>query len=230
MDGSLYELHGVARFFQRGPTTVRALDGIDLSIASAELVALEGPSGSGKTTLLQLLGALDRPSNGEVLFEGRDLARLPDHELAGLRLRSFGFVFQQFNLIPTLSAVENVEAKLAPVGGTLQRALEMLGEVGLRDRADHLPQQLSGGEQQRVAIARALSVEPRVVLADEPTGNLDSATGSEIIDLLANLAAEHGSTVVVATHDASLAARAPRRLAMRDGRLVAGPALEPAGV
>jgi putative ABC transport system ATP-binding protein len=230
MDGSLYELRGVARFFQRGPTTVRALDGIDLSIAPGELVALEGPSGSGKTTLLQLLGALDRPSNGEVLFEGRDLARLPDHELAVLRLRSFGFVFQQFNLIPTLSAVENVEAKLAPVGGTRQRALEMLGEVGLSDRADHLPQQLSGGEQQRVAIARALSVEPRVVLADEPTGNLDSATGSEIIDLLANLAAEHGSTVVVATHDASLAARAPRRLAMRDGHLAAGPALASTGV
>jgi putative ABC transport system ATP-binding protein len=230
MDGSLYELRGVARFFQRGPTTVRALDGVDLSIAPGEFVALEGPSGSGKTTLLQLLGALDRPSNGEVLFEGRDLARLPDHELAGLRLRSFGFVFQQFNLIPTLSAVENVEAKLAPVGGTRQRALEMLGEVGLSDRADHLPQQLSGGEQQRVAIARALSVEPRVVLADEPTGNLDSATGSEIIDLLANLAAEHGSTVVVATHDASLAARAPRRLAVRDGHLAAGPALASTGV
>jgi len=230
MGGSLYELRGVARFFQRGPTTVRALDGVDLSIAPGEFVALEGPSGSGKTTLLQLLGALDRPSNGEVLFEGRDLARLPDHELAGLRLRSFGFVFQQFNLIPTLSAVENVEAKLAPVGGTRQQALEMLGEVGLSDRADHLPQQLSGGEQQRVAIARALSVEPRVVLADEPTGNLDSATGSEIIDLLANLAAEHGSTVVVATHDASLAARAPRRLAVRDGHLAAGPALASTGV
>jgi putative ABC transport system ATP-binding protein len=230
MDGPLYELRGVARFFQRGPTTVRALDGIDLSIAPGELVALEGPSGSGKTTLLQLLGALDRPSNGEVLFEGRDLARLPDRELAVLRLRSFGFVFQQFNLIPTLSSVENVEAKLAPIGGTRQRALEMLGEVGLSDRADHLPQQLSGGEQQRVAIARALSVEPRVVLADEPTGNLDSATGSEIIDLLANLAAEHGSTVVVATHDASLAARAPRRLAMRDGHLAAGPALASTGV
>ena len=225
---ALYELRGVAKFFQRGPSTVRALDGIDLEIAAGEFVALEGPSGSGKTTLLQLLGALDRPSAGEVLFEGSDLSRLPDHELAALRLRSFGFVFQQFNLIPTLSAVENVEAKLAPVGGTRARALELLGEVGLSDRADHLPQQLSGGEQQRVAIARALSVEPRVVLADEPTGNLDSATGNEIIELLANLAAEHGSTIVVATHDATLAARAPRRLAMRDGHLVGGPALIPA--
>ena len=219
-----YELQGVAKFFQRGPTTVRALDGIDLSIESGEFVALEGPSGSGKTTLLQLLGALDRPSAGSVVFEGRDLATLPDGQLATLRLRSFGFVFQQFNLIPTLTAVENVEVKLAPIGGTRERALELLAEVGLAGRADHLPAHMSGGEQQRVAIARALSVDPRVVLADEPTGNLDSATGSEIIELLAGLAAEHGSTVIVATHDAGLAARAPRRLAMRDGRFVANPA------
>jgi len=142
-------------------------------------------------------------------------------ELAALRLRSFGFVFQQFNLIPTLTALENVEAKLAPAGGSRERALELLGEVGLAERQDHLPQELSGGEQQRVAIAGALSVEPRVVLADEPTGNLDTATGSEIIDLLAGLAEKHGSTVIVATHDATLAARAPRRIGMRDGRLLA---------
>jgi putative ABC transport system ATP-binding protein len=217
-----YEVRGVAKFFQRGPTTVRALDGVDLVIEPGEIVALEGPSGSGKTTLLQLLGALDRPSAGSITFEGRDLASLPDRELAKLRLRSFGFVFQQFNLIPTLTAVENVEAKLAPTGVADVRdcALELLREVGLAERADHLPAHLSGGEQQRVAIARALSVEPRVVLADEPTGNLDSATGAEIVDLLANLAAEHGSTVIVATHDAGLASRAPRRIAMRDGRLV----------
>ena len=198
----------MSKFFQRGPTTVRALDGIDLEIEAGEFVALEGPSGSGKTTLLQLLGALDRPSAGDIVFEGRDLVGLPDHELAELRLRSFGFVFQQFNLIPTLTAVENVEVKLIPAGGTRERALQLLDEVGLAARADHLPAHMSGGEQQRVAIARALSVEPRVVLADEPTGNLDSATGGEIIDLLRNLAAEHGSTVIVATHDAELAARA----------------------
>ena len=216
-----YRANRLSKFFQRGPTTVRALDEVDLEIAAGEFVALEGPSGSGKTTLLQLLGALDRPSSGDVLFEGRDLARLPDHELAGLRLRSFGFVFQQFNLIPTLTALENVEAKLAPTGvdDIEGRAACMLEEVGLAERAHHLPGHLSGGEQQRVAIARALSVEPRVVLADEPTGNLDTKTGGEIIDLLAGLAAEHGSTVIVATHDPSLAARAPRRLAMRDGRL-----------
>ena len=219
-----YELKDVAKFFERGPSTVRALDGVDLEIEAGEFLALEGPSGSGKTTLLQLLGALDRPSAGTVLFERRDLAKLPDNQLAALRLRSFGFVFQQFNLIPTLTAVENVEVKLAPVGGGREKALQMLGEVGLAERADHLPAHLSGGEQQRVAIARALSVDPRVVLADEPTGNLDSATGGEIIELLAGLAAEHGSTVIVATHDAGLAARAPRRLAMRDGKFVGNPA------
>jgi putative ABC transport system ATP-binding protein len=217
-----YKVSGLSKFFQRGPTTVRALDGVDIEIGAGEFVALEGPSGSGKTTLLQLLGALDRPSSGDVVFEGRDLARLPDHELAALRLQSFGFVFQQFNLIPTLTALENVEAKLAPTGvDDLEgRAERMLEEVGLAERAHHLPAHLSGGEQQRVAIARALSVEPRVVLADEPTGNLDSTTGGEIVELLAGLAAEHGSTVIVATHDATLAGRAPRRLSMRDGRLV----------
>ena len=217
-----YKVSGLSKFFQRGPTTVRALDGVYIEIGAGEFVALEGPSGSGKTTLLQLLGALDRPSSGDVVFEGRDLAELPDHELAALRLRSFGFVFQQFNLIPTLTALENVEAKLAPTGvDDLEgRAERMLEEVGLAERAHHLPAHLSGGEQQRVAIARALSVEPRVVLADEPTGNLDSKTGGEIVELLAGLAAEHGSTVIVATHDATLAGRAPRRLSMRDGRLV----------
>jgi putative ABC transport system ATP-binding protein len=216
---ALYAVSGVAKVFQRGPTIVRALDEVDLEIEAGEFLALEGPSGSGKTTLLQILGALDRPSSGTVTFEGRDLAQLPDSQLATLRLRSFGFVFQQFNLIPTLTAVENVEVKLAPVGGTRERALELLDEVGLAHRADHLPAHMSGGEQQRVAIARALSVEPRVVLADEPTGNLDSATGGEIIELLANLAAEHGSTVIVATHDASLASRAPHRVRMRDGKI-----------
>jgi putative ABC transport system ATP-binding protein len=220
---ALYTLEGVSKFFQRGATTVRALDGVDVRIEPGEFVALEGPSGSGKTTLLQLLGALDRPSSGRVLFDDRDLASIPDHGLADLRLRSFGFVFQQFNLIPTLTAVENVEAKLAPLGigdrEVQARALALLEEVRLGERADHLPAHMSGGEQQRVAIARALVGEPRVVLADEPTGNLDTATGGEIVELLAGLAAEHGATVIVATHDADLARRAPRRLSLRDGRL-----------
>jgi len=218
-----YELKDVARFFRRGDVPIRAVDDVTLRIAAGDFVALEGPSGSGKTTLLQLLGALDRPSNGQVVFEGSDLASLGDHDLAELRLRAFGFVFQQFNLIPTLTAVENVEAGLAPMkvddAELRRRSLDLLGEVGLADRAEHLPTQLSGGEQQRVAIARALVKEPRVILADEPTGNLDSASGAEVVDLLAGLAASRGTTVIVATHNADLAARAPRRLTMRDGRL-----------
>jgi putative ABC transport system ATP-binding protein len=225
MSEALFELSGVAKRFRRGDATVSAVDGVDLTIGAGELVALEGPSGSGKTTLLQLLGALDRPDEGQVHFEGRELSRLGDRELAQLRLRAFGFVFQQFNLIPTLSARENVEIVLAPGGlrGTELRARadSLLDEVGLSARADHLPSHLSGGEQQRVAIARALGNEPRVILADEPTGNLDSATGADAIELLAGLAARRGTTVVVATHDATLAARAPRRVAMRDGRVTA---------
>jgi putative ABC transport system ATP-binding protein len=224
----LYDVQGAKRFFQRGPSVIEAVGGVDLQIEAGEFVALEGPSGSGKTTLLQLLGALDRPSSGSVRFEGRDLAALGDGELAELRLNAFGFVFQQFNLIPTLTALENVEAGLAPVGvpGSELRArsLALLEEVGLAGRASHLPSHLSGGEQQRVAIARALVVGPRVILADEPTGNLDSQTGADVIDLLAGLATSRGATVIVATHDAGLAARAPRRLAMRDGRLAVGAA------
>jgi putative ABC transport system ATP-binding protein len=220
----IYEVRNASKSFRKGPSDVRAVSGVSLEIGAGEFVALEGPSGSGKTTLLQLLGALDRPSEGQVLFEGRDLGTLGDGELAELRLRAFGFVFQQFNLIPTLSALQNVEAGLAPVGVPREvlreRSLALLDEVGLADRAAHLPGELSGGEQQRVAIARALVVEPRVILADEPTGNLDTKTGADVIDLLAGLAAQRGATVIVATHDAGLAARAPRRLTMRDGTVV----------
>jgi putative ABC transport system ATP-binding protein len=221
---SQYELVDVGKVFARGTTLIHAVREVDLTIEAGELVAIEGPSGSGKTTLLQLLGALDRPSSGRVAFEGRDLAELPDGELAELRLRSFGFVFQQFNLIPTLTALENVEAKLAPAGlagdELRDHAEALLDEVGLAERALHLPAHLSGGEQQRVAIARALALEPHVILADEPTGNLDTATGAEIVESLAGLAARRGTTVIVATHDAALADRAPRRLTMRDGRLL----------
>ena len=219
----MYEVRTVSKWFVKGPTIVRAVDAVSFEIEAGEFVALEGPSGSGKTTLLQLLGALDRPSEGAVDFEGRDLATLRDNELARLRLGAFGFVFQQFNLIPTLSAVQNVESALAPAGvhgvELRERSEALLAEVGLAARAEHLPAQLSGGEQQRVAIARALSVEPRVIFADEPTGNLDSTTGAEIIDILSRLAADRGTTVIVATHDADLAGRARRRQAIRDGRL-----------
>jgi putative ABC transport system ATP-binding protein len=221
---SQYELSGVGRSFTRGSARIDAVADVELAVEPGEFVAIEGPSGSGKTTLLQLLGALDRPTTGRVFFAGRDLSTLSERELAELRLRSFGFVFQQFNLIPTLTALENVEAKLAPLGAPsdeqAERARAMLAEVGLAARGEHLPTQLSGGEQQRVAIARALSVEPKVILADEPTGNLDTSTGAEIVDLLAGLASRHGTTVIVATHDAALAGRAPRRLPMRDGQLL----------
>ncbi|MDX6514707.1 MAG: putative transport system ATP-binding protein [Gaiellaceae bacterium] len=225
MTGGLYELSGVRRVFRQGDRLVEALAGIDLSVAQGEFLALEGASGSGKTTLLQLLGGLDQPSAGRIAYDGHDLGGLGDGELTELRLRSFGYVFQQFNLIPTLTALENVQAALAPHGVSdadlRRRSEKLLDEVGLAERASHLPSQLSGGEQQRVAIARALVGEPKVVLADEPTGNLDTATGGEIIELLSRLAAERLATVVVATHDAELAKRAPRRVAMRDGVIVA---------
>ncbi|MDP9181604.1 MAG: ABC transporter ATP-binding protein, partial [Actinomycetota bacterium] len=172
-DGShpLYLLEGVERAYQRGGTTVHALRGVCLEIHPGELLAVEGPSGSGKSTLLQLLGAMDTPTAGRVDFDGRQLANAKDKELTGLRRDAIGFVFQQFNLIPTLTAVENIEIAMAqPSRAT---ALQLLEDVGLGDRAEHLPSRLSGGEQQRVAIARALANDPRVVLADEPTGNLD---------------------------------------------------------
>jgi putative ABC transport system ATP-binding protein len=230
-----YELRGVSRLFRRGAGSIRAVDGVDLEIRAGEFVALEGPSGSGKTTLLQILGAVERPTAGEALFEGLDLGSLPDGRLSALRLEAFGFVFQQFNLIPTLTAVENVEAALAPLNPPpaelRSRSLALLEEVGLAERATHLPSHLSGGEQQRVAIARALVKEPRVVLADEPTGNLDTRSGADVVELLADLAARRGTTVIVATHDRDLAARAPRRLQMRDGQIVgAGAAAEQVSV
>ena len=226
-NGTLYELRDATRRFRRGGATISAVAGIDLELPAGGFVALEGPSGSGKTTLLQLLGALDRASSGQVFFDGRDLGALPDRELATLRLHAFGFVFQQFNLIPTLTAVENVEAGLAPMrppkDELRRRSLALLQEVGLEARSDHLPSQLSGGEQQRVAIARALVKEPRVILADEPTGNLDTKTGNDVVELLAGLAVRHGTTVIVATHDAELAVRANPRIQMRDGRILGDP-------
>jgi putative ABC transport system ATP-binding protein len=219
-----YELEGVARSYGEGATRVLALDGLNLTIGRAEFVAVFGPSGSGKTTLLQLLGALDRPSGGSVRFEGQPLERLGDRTLADLRLRAMGFVFQQFNLIPTLSAAENVEAALAPLAiSRAQRkaAVEThLEAVGLGPRAHHLPTQLSGGEQQRVAIARALARSPRVVLADEPTGNLDTDNGEMVMDLLARLHTDLQITLVLVTHDEWIAERADRVLRLADGRLV----------
>jgi putative ABC transport system ATP-binding protein len=229
---SMYELQEVSKTFRQGSVQIDAVHEVDLEIGEHEFVVVAGPSGSGKTTLLQLLGALDRPSSGSVFFEGRDLAALGDGELARLRLEAFGFVFQQFNLIPTLTAAQNVEVALAPrgvAGAELREQAErLLGSVGLAARAEHLPSQLSGGEQQRVAIARALANEPRVLLADEPTGNLDSETGSEIVELLRSLSSQRGQTVVLVTHDQTIASRAPRVVRMRDGRVLAAPVAAPA--
>jgi len=221
---SLYRLNNVTKSFRQGGLEILAVCELDLTISAGEFVAIAGPSGSGKTTLLQLLGALDRPTRGELLFEGRDLARESSSSLTKLRRETIGFVFQQFNLIPTLTAAENVESALAP---TRRSASErrgavagVLDAVGLSDRAGHLPSKLSGGEQQRVAIARALVNEPRVVLADEPTGNLDSATGQEIVSLLRSLSSQRSETVVLITHDPDVASRADRVVRLADGRLL----------
>ncbi len=221
---ALYQLTDVRRVYRTGGGEVRALDGVDLVIEPGELVAVEGPSGSGKSTLLQLLGALDRPTSGSLLFDGRELNALGDRELTRLRSAEIGFVFQTFNLIPTLTAAENVEAAMVPSGGNGRerraRVAELLEQVGLAARAGHLPTRLSGGEQQRVAIARSLANGPRVVLADEPTGNLDSATAEEVVETLRSLSADRGVTVVVVTHADEVARTAKRRVRVRDGKVL----------
>jgi putative ABC transport system ATP-binding protein len=220
----IYSLQAVDRVYGQGAGEVRAVHDVDLEIGPGEFVVVVGPSGSGKTTLLQLLGALDRPTRGEIHFEGRDLVSMRDCELTELRLRTIGFIFQQFNLIPTLTAAQNVEAALAPAGleadARRARAVALLETVGLGGRATHLPSQLSGGEQQRVAIARALANDPDVLLADEPTGNLDSKTGEEIMALLKSLSTDHGQTVILITHDVEIAAQASRVIRMQDGQLL----------
>jgi putative ABC transport system ATP-binding protein len=221
---ALYRLSELVKTHGDGQTEVRAVDGVDLAIHRGEFIVIAGPSGSGKSTLLQQLGALDRPTSGTIEFEDQDLARLGDRALAELRLRTIGFIFQQFNLIPTLSAQENVELAIAPTGLPAARrsakAAELLDRVGLGSRARHLPSELSGGEQQRVAIARALANEPDVVLADEPTGNLDTSTGDSILGLLYDLWQAEGLTIVLITHDPAIAGTAPRVVRLADGRVV----------
>jgi|SRR5450755_1768582 putative ABC transport system ATP-binding protein len=223
----MYTLSDVTKNYRKGDHTVAALAGLDLSIEDGEWLAIQGRTGSGKTTLLQMLGAMDRPSAGAVRFCGRDLAGLPEAELTEVRAASIGFVFQTFNLIPTLSAIENVEAALVPLSipaaRRRARAAQALEDVGLGDRAQHLPSELSGGQQQRVGIARALVKGPKVLLADEPTGNLDVDTRDEIMSLLKKLWGEHGLTLVLVTHDTSIAERAQRVGVMKDGQLFMGP-------
>ena len=212
---------GLVRTYRQGDEEVPALRGIDLSVRAGEFVAITGPSGSGKSTLLHCLGGLDRPDHGSVILEGRDISALPDAELALVRRRRIGFVLQFFNLLPTLDAVENVEFPLLLDGATdvRGRALASITAVGLGHRARHRPSHLSGGEQQRVALARALVTEPAVVLADEPTGNLDSATGRSILELLRKTA-DRGQTIVMVTHDERGASFADRIVRLADGAIV----------
>jgi len=220
----ILEAKALRKQYQMGQVAVNALCGVDLGIRQGEFVAIMGPSGSGKSTLLHLLGGLDSPTDGDVTLAGRRLAHMTDDEVTIVRRRQVGFVFQFFNLLPTLSAAENVALPLLIDGKRLQdyaaRIDELLALVGLSERRDHKPDQLSGGEQQRVAIARALVTEPVMVLADEPTGNLDSHSGKEILRLLRRACDEKGQTIVMVTHDPSAASHADRVIFMRDGQLV----------
>jgi putative ABC transport system ATP-binding protein len=224
MDQAIIKLVGLTRTYRVGPTNVAAVAGVDLEIGRGEAVALVGPSGSGKSTLLNLLGGLDRPSGGEIWVEGENIATAPAKRLVAHRRERIGFVFQSFNLLPQRTALENVEVPLMVAGlgrgERRARARELLEKVGLGQRVDHRPNQLSGGEQQRVAIARSLANKPSILLADEPTGNLDSATGAEVMGLLRELN-EGGLTLIVVTHDSAVAGYADRIVRLRDGKIVA---------
>ncbi|MFM9692704.1 ABC transporter ATP-binding protein [Streptomyces europaeiscabiei] len=219
----MYVLSGVTKRYVRGKDTVTALDGVDLTIADGDRLVIQGPTGGGKSTLLQMLGGLDKPSDGSIELDGTDLARLSEGKLTKVRSENIGFVFQSFNLIPTLTAQENVETALVPLGvkakDRRRRSAEALESVGLGERLGHLPAELSGGQQQRVAIARALVKRPKVLLADEPTGNLDEAMRDEIMEVLEALWKEHELTFIMVTHDSTLAKKAPRVATIRKGRI-----------
>lgn len=219
----LVRAEGLRRDFPMGQTVVHALDGIDLTVEEGEFLGVTGPSGSGKSTLLHLLGGLDRPTAGHIWVRGRDLTALDENELAAYRRQEVGFVFQFFYLVPTMTALENVEFPMlfarVPPAQRRERALYLLERVGLADRRNHRPTELSGGEQQRVAIARALANDPALILADEPTGNLDSRTGAEVMRLLAELNAE-GRTIILVSHDPAMIAYTRRHIRMLDGRIV----------
>jgi ABC-type lipoprotein export system ATPase subunit len=229
MNEPLLSARNLTRTYTLGKRALEVLRGVNLDVARGEFLALRGASGAGKSTLLHLIGGLDKPNAGEIYFAGQNLAALSQSELAQFRRRRVGFVFQSYYLLPELDALENVclPARVArvPAAQAEARGRDLLARVGLQDRMEHRPYELSGGEQQRVAIARALINEPELLLADEPTGNLDSHTGSEIIELLKSLRAENQTTLVIATHDANVAATAPKVVELVDGQINPGSGL-----
>lgn len=222
------EAHGLKKTYTLGKTEVQALRGVDITASAGEFLAVMGVSGSGKSTLLHLLGGLDRPTEGSIKIDGVDISKLKDNQLADLRSKKIGFVFQFFNLLTRITAVRNVRLPLEIAGASgkeaQKRALELLKLVGLEDRANHRPTELSGGEQQRVAVARALTNNPKIILADEPTGNLDTKTGMDILQLLKQLAKEKGRTLIIVSHDLRVAEIADRTINLRDGLVLNGKA------
>lgn len=219
----LIETKKLSKEFKQGPKVIKAVVNVDLKIKKGEFVVVIGPSGCGKSTLIQLLGGLDRPTSGEVIIEGVNITKIKESKVTKLRQKTFGFIFQNYNLIPTLTALENVEAAIAQHSNhDFIKAISALKQVGLSERAHHLPSRLSGGEQQRVAIARALINDPEIILADEPTGNLDSKTSEEILRILKNLNKEKKKTIILVTHDKQAKKIASRVLKMADGKIIEG--------
>jgi len=226
MKANIIMLQNVWKTYKMGEVEVNALKGVSLEINQGEFVAITGASGSGKSTMMNLVGCLDLPTKGSIFLDGKDISKMSESDLAGVRGKKIGFIFQQFHLIPTLSALENVMLPLEfqdmPSDAARKRAVEILDLVGLGDRMGHLPSQLSGGQQQRVAIARSLANNPDVILGDEPTGNLDSKTGSDVLDLLQSLWKKEGKTVIMVTHDLKLASYAKRKVQLKDGQIIKG--------
>ena len=219
---TVLQTHDLKKYYGSGDTLVKALDGVDLTVEEGEFVAIVGTSGSGKSTLLHMLGGLDRPDSGQVLVEGKDIFRLKDDRLAVFRRRKIGFVFQSYNLVPSLNVWENIVLPIGLDGRKVDRdfVMDLVERIGMEDRLRALPGTLSGGQQQRVAIARALASRPAIILADEPTGNLDSRTEIEVVSLLKNCVTEYGQTLVMITHDETIAQMADRMIVIEDGKVV----------